>query len=563
MITWREHFVRKIKWLLISRFVIFILIFSAVLILLPKQIMLNRLFIVYGVGTLSYLIALFMWEITRKEISFNFLCALQLCFEILVEAGIVHATGGIDSPFTIFFAFSILSSAFVFGFVGTLLVATFAVLAFNATLILEYHGILPTLSSLDAILYTDTELLFLRAFIFTCFLYAMAFLSGYLSGKLKTQIGEMEEVFSKFKRIKLDTEGILQHMKSGLITVNQEAKVIFYNQTAVEILDIHGETVKDKQIFEVLSENRLANIRQKFEKTLNTKTPHTNRSEIIIRNKLNNEIPLALVISNLYEDDLFQGAIAVFEDITSIKETEKHLREIEKMAAIGELSAHLAHEIRNPLASIRGSAEVLASDLNIENDNKKLMNLIIKETDRLSLILGEFLEFARIGEIPLKQFTQSTVNINKLIDAIIDELHNNPIFNGNIDISNQLGANEINVKGREDYLKNVFLNLLINSIEAIFPEKGEIIIQLAAEKRHLFSEGTMVGISVRDTGRGVSDNDKKEIFKPFYSTKVKGSGLGLAIAQRIVNQHQGYIEIGDNQPQGLVITVYLQKEVDK
>lgn len=538
----------------------FILIFGATMILSTTEFKIARLFIIYGVGTLGYLLALFLWEITRKEIGFTFLCAIQIVFEILVVSSLIHLTGGMNSPFTIFYAFSILSSAFVFQFAGAIAVATTSVLGYAAVLILQYYDFISDSGVTEVMAHEHAELVFFRGFIYICFLYALAFLSGFLSGKLKTKMGEFEEIFSKYKRIKLNTDNILQHMKSGLITLNQQGKIVFFNQAANEILQITETDTEDKYIQEILNEKRQSLLLDKLEKLLKYTKPVTDRSEIIVTSPEGYDIPLALVVSNLIEEDEPNGLIAVFEDITLIKSNEKKLREIEKMAAIGELSTSLAHEIRNPLASIRGSAEVLSTESGTSSESEKLMHLIMKETDRLSRVLGDFLEFARIGEEPNKEAWFTKIDLNNLVSDVLSTLKRDPAFHKDIILSNKLDSTKIHIKGREDYVKNIFMNVLLNAVEAIGKNEGKIEIRLAEERPHLFGEGTMIGIAVSDTGHGITPNDKKQIFKPFYSTKPKGTGLGLPIAQRIVNQLKGYIEIEDNKPHGVVVTVYLVKE---
>lgn len=559
-------FKQKIRWLLIARFVLFLLIMGAVLILFSAENFLWKLIVLYGVITLGYLLTLFWAEKTLKKISFGFICAIQLIFELLVETAIIHYSGGAISPFVILLGLSIITSAFIFNLTGTLLTATGAVLLYVAVVILEYNGILdvPKRFPMSEMLYNDSELLFFTTYVYTCFLYLIAFLIGYLSERLKIKVGQLLESDKALARMKMDTNDILMHMKSGLVTLDPAGRIIYFNKAAGELLDVDPASIKGKSLSTALPE-RARPFYKKLSELLETGGRSMKYGEFYIRQPDGDRRAMHISTSFLFSpENTLRGIIALFEDITERKRREEYLKEVEKMATIGELSASLAHEIRNPLAAIRASVESLADSENTVADDyeKRLMKLIVKETDRLTRVLDEFLVFARIKELPSNHIIYNRIEMSSLISEVLQMIKMHPTCTENIEIKSELDA-EIWALGREDQLKDVFYNLLINAVEAIGENKGTIIIKKEKEMPSFMEQRKLVGISVSDTGTGIPEEILPQIFTPFFSTKPRGTGLGLAIAQGIINRHQGTIIAENLTQKGAKFTVYLLKAPEK
>ena len=558
-----DFFRGKIRWLLVARFGMFLLVTAAVMLLFETSGFLFKLLFAYGLLTLGYLLTLLWWEKTHREISFRFLCGVQLFFEILVETGIVHFSGGAGSPFIILYGLSIITSAFIFNLVGTLITATGAVLFYVGAIVLEYRGILtlPKQFPLTSLLYEDKDILFFTAYIYALFLYLIAFLVGYISGKLRTRTGELMQTGEELKRVRMDTDDILMHMRSGLITMDPGGKIIYFNQAARELLGIETLSVEGKYLQEVLP-SRASGFSARLSELLEEGGPSLSTGEFQLRGEGSGEsrtMHLACSFLHTAAGGL-RGIIALIEDVTEQRQREEYLHEVEKMAAIGELSASLAHEIRNPLASIRGSVETLM-DVE-EGDNgefdDRLMKLIVKETDRLTNVLEEFLVFARLKELPQDHITYNRINLTALINEVADMLRQSPDFCDDIELVVNLDE-KLWTLGREDQLKDVFYNLINNAREAMDCDRGTITVAPAEERSGFYARRRLVGISVTDTGPGIPPDVLQRIFTPFFSTKDRGTGLGLAIAQGIVNRHRGIIEAENLDEGGARLTVYLLK----
>jgi len=555
-------FRNKIRWLLVARIGMFVLIATAVVFLFSTKGFLFKLLFAYGVITLGYLLSLTWWAKTRREVSFKFLCGVQLFFELLVEAGVVHYSGGAASPFIILFGLSIITSAFIFELVGTLITATGAVLLYGAVVILEYKGLLEfsTTFPMVEVLYEDGELLFFTAYVYSCFRYLIAFLIGYLSGRLRTRVGELHKAGEALRRVQMDTDDILMHMRSGLITLDPDGRVVYFNQAAGEILDVDQRNVRGRFLTDILPPNARS-FSMKLSELLDMGGSRVRTGEFELEKPNEENRNMRLACSFLVSPDgSLRGIIALFEDITDQKRREEYLKEVEKMAAIGELSASLAHEIRNPLAAIRASVETLATGEPSSDKEKeqRLMGLIVKETDRLTRVLDEFLVFARLKELPADHVTYNRIDLVDIVSEVIEMLEGYPGFSNGISIDNKLDGH-LWAFGREGQLKDVFYNILINASESIGNKGGTVTIEKAREREGFYAAKRLVGISFTDTGAGIPEKAISHIFTPFYSNKPRGTGLGLAIAQGIVNRHRGIIEAENVQNGGARFTVYLLK----
>jgi two-component system sensor histidine kinase PilS (NtrC family) len=257
-----------------------------------------------------------------------------------------------------------------------------------------------------------------------------------------------------------------------------------------------------------------------------------------------------------------RGVIAIFQDITEVLKLQERIRTADRLAAVGELSAGIAHEIRNPLASMSGSVEILKEELCLSGENQKLMELIIKESGRLNKILTEFLQYAKIGPTIFAK-----VDLTHVLDDVIEIVKKHPAFRETILIEKKVTSGHLYVSGEENQIKQIFLNLLVNAVESMDQESGEIqIIDKSLDQidHHYFNgeepeESDWVPIAIIDSGKGMTEEQKEKVFSPFYSTRKNGTGLGLAIVQRLVNSLNGRIEFRSQLGKGSVFVVYLQK----
>jgi len=339
---------------------------------------------------------------------------------------------------------------------------------------------------------------FYSVFLHILIFYLVAFISGYLAQKLKLQNRELAVASQALKKARLETDDILRHVSSGLLTIDAQGSLIYFNRAAERILGYREEDVKGMACCEVFAE-RMPELAESLMDGIKSNIQYPRR-EITIINDKQVGLPLGLSTSILTEDaHILRGVIAIFSDLTEAKALEAKARTADRLAAIGELSASIAHEIRNPLASISGSVEVLKQELRLDGQNAKLMTLIVKESHRLSKILSEFLSYARIDRPAYNK-----VELCHLLSEVIDILVHHDSYHRGIGIG---------IESDESFVQ-VLLNLSVNACEAIGPDGGEVVFRVTVNR-----ENNAVELCIRDTGGGISTEDIKRIYQPFFSTK--------------------------------------------
>ncbi len=550
----------KIPWLLLSRLSIFILLLIIVVLFFHVPDFLVLPFTIYSFVTLSLLLLIAFDQRRTQKLLFNAVVILQLILEIVVETGVVYHTGGIDSPFAILFILTILSASLIYRLIGSVLLAGLSSLAYVS--ILWFEGGLE-FSFKSLLLISDAS--FYEAFLYICTFFLVAFISGYLSEKLKVKREELWSASLELSKIKTDTDDILRHLKSGLITVDTWGRIVYFNRAAEEILGYSEVEVKGKDCRDVFKQ-RMPQLAEKIFQPIKF-NQEDSRGLLHIEGKNNRKIPIGISTSILRDREKgARGVIAIFQDITEVMKLEERLRMADRLAAVGELSAGIAHEIRNPLASISGSVEVLKGELSLAEEDRRLLDLIIKESGRLNRILTDFLEYARIGPSML-----SKVELVRILDDVIEIAKKHPSFEENISIKKIFSSDVRYVLGEENQIKQIFLNLLVNAMESMEVRWGEILITdrtLNQLDQFYFTqeepeESEWIAVAIADQGKGMTEEQKEKVFSPFYSTKKNGTGLGLSIVQRLINNLGGRIEFRSQPGKGSVFVLYLQKYVKR
>ena len=550
----------KIPWLLLSRLSIFILLLIIVVLFFQVPDFLVLPFTIYSFVTLALLLLIAFDLYRTGQLLFRTLVILQLVLEITIEMGVIHHTGGIDSPFAILFILTILSASLIYRLIGSILMAGLSSLAY-AFILWSGEGLEFSLKSI--LLISDAS--FYKVFLYICTFFLVAFISGYLAQKLKVKGEELWSASLELDKIKTDTDEILRHLKSGLITIDTWGRIVYFNRAAEEILGYSEAEVKGKDCREVFRP-RMPQLAEKITQVIRFNQEDL-RGLLYIDGKNNQKIPIGMSTSILGDREKgVRGVIAIFQDITEVMKLEERIRTADRLAVVGELSAGIAHEIRNPLASISGSVEVLKEELSLSEENQNLLDLIIKETGRLNRILTDFLNYARIGPSLL-----SKVELFRILNDVIEIAQKHPSFKENISIRKIFSSDVRYVLGEENQIKQIFLNLLVNAIESMEGRWGEVLItdktlnQL--DKSHFTEEepkeSEWIPLAIMDQGKGMTEEQKEKIFTPFYSAKRNGTGLGLAIVQRLVNNLGGRIEFRSQPGKGSVFVVYLQKYVKR
>lgn len=510
----------------------------------------------YGFITLALFLTMFFQRRWRAPLLLHLLMALHFISEISCEAGIVYTTGNLYSPFAALFLLTIVSAALIYRLVGTLLVATAVSIAYVGVVWINY-GLFaggPTMIFGKGAPVTGDDTLFYSTFLHILIFYLVAFIAGYLAQKLQTRDRQLNSASVELYRARLATGDILRHLNSGLLTMTGQGEIVFFNHAAESILGLEGADVSGRDCRNVFS-GRLAPLADGLLFAL-ASGQQTARQEFEISDLQGRVLPIGVSTSILLnQDGTARGLIAIFQDLTQAKIMEERMRHADRMAVVGELAASMAHEIRNPLAAISGSVEVLKNDLTVSGDDEKLMSLIITETGRLNTMLSDFLMYARVGRMQFQK-----IEVQRIISDTIEIVRRHPSFSSSMTIEVEAAGELTYISGDADQLKQLLLNLAVNACEVMGETGG--VIQFGATPFTDPDGEHMVAVTVRDTGPGIPAEILDKIFLPFFSTKKKGTGLGLAIVSRLIEAHNGRIEVSSILGHGTEFRLYFQGLAD-
>ncbi|MCK4572750.1 MAG: PAS domain S-box protein [candidate division Zixibacteria bacterium] len=510
-------------WFLPLRLAQFVILFTVVVFWMNYPRFMQVQFVLYSICTLAFTILLAIDKRGRFKNATIAVIGLQFLFEIILESSIIYSTGNINSPFSALFILTIVSAALVYRLMGTMILASLVSASYALIIWLGIgSGVVPELS-MNALrrVYSSSDRVFYSIFLHILIFYLVAFISGYLAERIKQRDQELKDTSLALKKAKLETDDILRHLNSGLLTVDTNGRIIYFNRAAERILGYREEDVTGMYCREVFAE-RMPSLARNLMDGVDNSIAHP-RSEIETLDIDGHKVPLGLATSVLRDGDGMRGIIAIFSDLTEAKLLEAKVRFADRLAAVGELSASIAHEIRNPLAAISGSVEVLKGDLKVDGENERLMNLIVKESDRLTNLLNEFLTYARIDRPAYNK-----VELLHLVTETLEILHHHPSFHDQIRVQIEADESIIYVVGDEGLIKQLLINLAVNACQALAGRAGCLRFRYVVNQE----KGT-VEMYVEDDGPGITPEHMKSIYKPFYSTKKEGTGLGLAIVHRI------------------------------
>jgi two-component system sensor histidine kinase PilS (NtrC family) len=536
--------ISKRAWFLVLRLIITALLVGSSLVFLRPIAFNYALMAIYSLLAL----VLFSYPLAAKNDSGSLIRSLIIALissELLIEGLLVNHVGGNFSPFVLFFIITIVTASLFFRLLGSIFVATLAGLLYALPIFFDlspiYAGLIDPAPMAGTGMWSDEA--FYTVFLHLCLFYFCAFISGYLAENLFLTSRELS-------KIRLETDEILEQMHSGLVTLDAQRRIIYFNQAASDILGIDRRLAKGNNIDDVFHSG-LKDFSRKLIGALHNRRSEM-RGEINIRHPQKGIIPIGLSSSVLTDDEgMVRGVIGVFQDLTEAKKFEARLRASDRLAAVGRLAAGIAHEIRNPLASISGSVEVLKDDLQLsDGDDLQLLELILKESSRLNTILSDFLNFARVSRAAL-----SRCNLTSAILEVValSSVHQQP--GQTIQITQNIHRPNIFVGGSEDQIKQILWNLILNSFQAL-GRKGRRI-QITTGDAESADGAQMVRLEIADDGPGISQDIREKIFEPFFSTKIDGTGLGLPIVARIVDCLGGRIELESSAEWNTVFAIYL------
>ena len=498
----------------------------------------------YGIILAIYILSLFYSVLSRISANHRMQIYFQVMTDVIVITALIYVTGGIRSTYAVFYPLVIIYAVLYLGRNGGLIAASAASICYGLLIDLEFYRLIKPLSYPSMWEIPDTAgHVFYRIFVNIVSFYLIAGLASFVVEKERKTRALLAEKESAFNKLDLLYRSIIESVDAGILTIDMEKRIKSFNRAAEKITGWSFTEVENRGIDEVFTN---------WESLLENKGSYDRqiqgRIEMTVTAKDGRKLIVGCLPSVLRDhDDHKFGDILVFQDLTAVKQMEEVLERNRRLAFVGEMAAGLAHEIRNPLASISGAVQMLQRETGFSATEARLMQLIIRSKDQLEGFIKDFLLLARPDRGP-----QQAVHLIDLIKEVLEAVRVTPDWNSAIVLREDFEPG-LTVSGNREELRQLVWNFVLNAAQAM-PAGGTL--RLEARQR---SNDDRPGVEfiTADTGTGISECDQRSIFEPFFTTKEKGTGLGLAIVMRIINSYGGKLSFKSVVGRGSTFHVWL------
>ncbi len=472
-----------------------------------------------------YALSACWFALLRLNKSYVWQSYAQIAVDLFLITWTINRTGGVDSYFSPLYFLEIVMSSILLERRGAFVAATVSSVIHFAHMDLAYFGFIPSTTNVWPELVSLQYIISLSIFGFC----SVAFLSNFLAESWRKAGVELERSTGQVAFLQAFSDRLIDSLGSGLITTDLDGRIYLFNRAAENVTGYRSDHALQMTIWNVFP-GMLPKV-------------DASRFEILTSRKDGQSINLVFSVSPVMIDEKnTAGYVWSFENVTELRALERQVRQKEQMAAIGVMSAGIAHEIRNPLASIAGSFNLLQSDLELSPDQRQLVEIITRETERLNRTITEFLSYARPSS-PKPQPTE----LSELISETVQLMRNSPELKSTHRIETWLRPVEVNVD--QSMMRQVFYNLASNAVKAM-PDGGTLTIALEARNGNAH-------IRFEDNGIGFGDEEMKRLFVPFNSSFRNGTGLGLPIVYQIVTAHNGSIVVKSRKGVGTTFVIDL------
>ncbi len=495
------------------------------------------LFLVFLISVGLTIVYFFLLRLSK---TFSWQIRTQFFLDALLITWLVWRTGDLTSPYITLYIVLISVTSFFLKPLSTLLAAVFCAFLFITLALLTKNAVIDGFG----IAQPTAKAVQIVSFHVVAFL-VVGLLASRLSDR-RSSGEELEQTAKTLASLRVLHERIVESIRSGLITTDLEGNIYTFNAAAAEITGYRLDEMQGKSIYSLFGD-----IRESIDLSLAAagEGDQLPRFESDLLTPEDFAVRIGYSVSLLFsETHEATGLIITFQDLTEIRSMEENVRRKDRLAAVGRVAAGLAHEIRNPLGAMRGAIQVLESTMSAEPMQTSLMDIILKESDRLNSIITNFLGYAR----PMAA-TFSDINVGEAINDTITLLKHSPDVKAHHKLTANIGEAPATISADITQLKQIFWNLARNSLQAM-PDGGELTVTVEP------TPNNRIRIVFEDTGIGMSPEQVEQLFEPFANSTTGGTGLGLSIVYQIVKDHNGAINVRSRENEGTVITLDLPKE---
>jgi two-component system sensor histidine kinase PilS (NtrC family) len=499
---------------------------------------------------LTYALSLLYFLTLRFAERQAWLVDLQFAGDALIVSAFIHVTGGITSYFSSLYLLPIMAASIVRGR-GALQVAALSAILYLTLVAAQYANpeYLPELLRPTGVVDLPTVRVAQYTVAINLFGFvAVAWLSGSLAESLKSAGARLVDASHEIEDLRAFNEYVIDSLLSGLISTDTEGRVLTFNRAAASITGIPPNEAVGSDVGVPLQ------LPAHFRSRLGTLgEARSLRIDLVYHRRDGRVIDLGIAATTMAFPDGRAGYLFTFQDVTTVKRLERDARLQQRLAAVGEMAAGIAHEIRNPLASMSGSIQLLREELPLTDEQAQLMDIVLRESERLNQTIGSFLAYARP-----ERFAISRLDVRQVVADAAVLLRNSSDVRAEHVIDVDVPGHPVWYEADANQIRQIIWNLATNGVRAM-TAGGRLLLSAHYEAGSTHPEDVV--ITVRDDGCGIPADDLDAIFQPFHSSFEKGTGLGLAIVHRIVTDYSGTIEVASTVGVGTTIRVHLPVRV--
>ncbi|MDQ3068352.1 MAG: ATP-binding protein [Acidobacteriota bacterium] len=525
---------RKLLWLVTIRAAAVTLLLGAGIFAEISAPARDAFFLLIG---LTYALTIVYVLTLRRAEREPWLLDVQFAADALIVSGIVLSTGGIQSYFSSLYALPIIAASTVRFRRGGILTAVLSAALYVLMIALQYAGAAPSVIPgpdatlrLPQVVFTVSLNLFGFA--------SVAWLSGELAERLRVAGHELARTSSELAELQAFNAYVIDSLTSGLATADQHGVLISFNPAAEQITGVAAQRALGRTAREVLQ------LPDAFADSFEASDTVSRRLEFPFMRDDRRQIEIGLSTAPLVTPQGAAGRLLTFQDVTEARRRDREARIQGRLAAVGEMAAGIAHEIRNPLASMSGSMQVLRQELPLNAEQAQLMDIVLRESDRLNETIKSFLAYARPHRAAVQQ-----LDLRHALRDTAALLRNSSEFKDAHRLVVDVPETPVVYEADEAQVKQIVWNLATNGLRAM-PDGGRL--RMTAQ-----ASGDGAVLAVQDEGVGIAADDLDGIFQPFRSAFTRGTGLGLSIVHRIVSDYGGEIQVTSERGEGTTVTVHL------
>ncbi len=547
--SWQLTFMRSIRykllWLIGGRAAVITALLGAAILItfkLPGTLPIEPFFFLIG---LTYGLTA-LWTVTLPLVDDHpWLVDVQVACDALVVSAMVHLTGGVASYFSSLYTLPIIAASTVQSWRGGLMVSVLSSILYGALVIAQYQGVpLPFVVPPEALPQVRIAIFTVTLNVFGFM--AVAGLSGYLAEGLRRTGVQLEETSTQLADLQAFSQHVIDSLTSGLITCDMEGRTLTFNRAAEGITGLSAAEALGRPIAEVLQ------LPKAYTGLFSAagRRPAVPRIEYRYTRADDRQIELGISGAPLITPRGDAGFLVTFQDVTESRKQEREARVQQRLAAVGEMAAGIAHEIRNPLASMAGSIQILRDELPLTPEQSQLMDIVLRESERLNDTIRSFLAYARPQRAAFVD-----VDVRRVLTDTAALLENNAELVDGHSIVVDAPADPIVYRADEAQVRQIVWNLATNGLRAM-PEGGELRLAVRRDSARGGAPEHVV-IGVHDNGVGIAPEEMDAIFQPFRGGFARGTGLGLSIVHRIASDYRGEVRVRSDKGSGTTVEVIL------